>query len=305
MTTPSPAPTALAPTPGPPGVYDNGSDQPLIGQVVRLGHLNLHKESSDPAGTSGNPNYSLAGAPTASTPMPAAPPGVATLTTGADGWTNTVDLYSGTYYVREDGASTGFAVCTDTHTVTVTVGQTVTANCTEQMVPGHVSLKKTSANPSLTEGNGCYSLEGATYAVYSDAACTTQVGTLTTGADGSTNTIDVPAGTYYVRETQASKGYYLCTETHSVTVGVGQTAPSAALNGRPLTPFEWLLESTTVRRTTKAQTCRLAQPHSMTLSLRWTTTTRLTTTTTMRSSLPTRSQHAPGRQDKYQWHCSL
>ena len=204
-------------------VYDNGSDQPLIGQVVRLGHLNLHKESSDPAGTSGNPNYSLAGATYGVYSDAGCTSRVATLTTGADGWTNTVDLYSGTYYVREDGASTGFAVCTDTHTVTVTVGQTVTANCTEQMVPGHVSLKKTSANPSLTEGNGCYSLAGATYAVYSDAACTTQVGTLTTGADGSTNTIDVPAGTYYVRETQASKGYYLCTETHSVTVGVGQT----------------------------------------------------------------------------------
>ena len=204
-------------------VYDNGSDQPLIGQVVRLGHLNLHKESSDPAGTSGNPNYSLAGATYGVYSDAGCTSRVATLTTGADGWTNTVDLYSGTYYVREDGASTGFAVCTDTHTVTVTVGQTVTAHCTEQMVPGHVNLKKTSANPSLTEGNGCYSLAGATYAVYSDAACTTQVGTLTTGADGSTNTIDVPAGTYYVRETQASKGYYLCTETHSVTVGVGQT----------------------------------------------------------------------------------
>ena len=146
-------------------VYDNGSDQPLIGQVVRLGHLNLHKESSDPAGTSGNPNYSLAGATYGVYSDAGCTSRVATLTTGADGWTNTVDLYSGTYYVREDGASTGFAVCTDTHTVTVTVGQTVTANCTEQMVPGHVSLKKTSANPSLTEGDGCYSLAGATYAV--------------------------------------------------------------------------------------------------------------------------------------------
>ena len=215
--------TGSGPYAGTAWVYDNGSDQPLIGQVVRLGHLNLHKESSDPAGTSGNPNYSLAGATYGVYSDAGCTSRVATLTTGADGWTNTVDLYSGTYYVREDGASTGFAVCTDTHTVTVTVGQTVTAHCTEQMVPGHVNLKKTSANPSLTEGNGCYSLEGATYAVYSDAACTTQVGTLTTGADGSTNTIDVPAGTYYVRETQASKGYYLCTETHSVTVGVGQT----------------------------------------------------------------------------------
>jgi predicted 3-demethylubiquinone-9 3-methyltransferase (glyoxalase superfamily) len=215
--------TGSGPYAGTAWVYDNGSDQPLIGQVVRLGHLNLHKESSDPAGTSGNPNYSLAGATYGVYSDAGCTSRVATLTTGADGWTNTVDLYSGTYYVREDGASTGFAVCTDTHTVTVTVGQTVTAHCTEQMVPGHVNLKKTSANPSLTEGNGCYSLAGATYAVYSDAACTTQVGTLTTGADGSTNTIDVPAGTYYVRETQASKGYYLCTETHSVTVGVGQT----------------------------------------------------------------------------------
>lgn len=87
---------------------------------------------------------------------------------------------------------------------------------------GEVKLKKVSSNPALTDGNNCYSLAGAQYGVYSDAGCTVLVGTLTTVADGSTNTLELPAGNYYIKETVASKGYLLDKNIYPVTVEAGK-----------------------------------------------------------------------------------
>ena len=39
---------------------------------------------------------------------------------------------------------------------------------------GFAKLIKASANPRITDGNKCYTLSGAVYGVYSDAACTVQ-----------------------------------------------------------------------------------------------------------------------------------
>ncbi len=90
--------------------------------------------------------------------------------------------------------------------------------------PGKVSLKKVSSNPYLSDENPCYSLEGAEYGVYTDEGCTNQVATLTTDADGNTNTVEVDEGTYYVKEINASKGYALDLETYAVDVSSGETA---------------------------------------------------------------------------------
>lgn len=94
----------------------------------------------------------------------------------------------------------------------------------EKVLNGSLTLKKTSANTALTNGNSCYSLNGAEYGVYSNAACTTKVGTLTTNASGTANTLTLKAGTYYVKETIAPKGYALDSTVHTVTVSVGNTA---------------------------------------------------------------------------------
>lgn len=64
---------------------------------------------------------------------------------------------------------------------------------------GWANLVKTSANPSITDGNSCYSLAGAVYGVYTDWNCTNQVGTFTTDEWGNSNTIELNAGTYYVK----------------------------------------------------------------------------------------------------------
>ena len=50
---------------------------------------------------------------------------------------------------------------------------------------GNATLKKTSSNASITDGNGLYSITGATYGVYSDKDCTKQLATLTTDNSGT------------------------------------------------------------------------------------------------------------------------
>lgn len=89
---------------------------------------------------------------------------------------------------------------------------------------GKLKLKKASSNPGISDNNPCYSLEGATYGVYSDSGCTQQVGTLTCNASGDSNVIDIAPGTYYVKETKAGKSYALDEGVHKVNVPGGQTA---------------------------------------------------------------------------------
>lgn len=89
---------------------------------------------------------------------------------------------------------------------------------------GHVKLQKSSANTTIVSGNSCYSLEGAKYGVYSDKACKTLVGTLTTDAKGVSNVLEIPIGTYYVKETQAPKGYYKDDKVYTVNVFGSQTS---------------------------------------------------------------------------------
>ena len=90
---------------------------------------------------------------------------------------------------------------------------------------GYVNLNKTSANPEITNGNSYYSLAGAVYGVYTEWGCYNEVGRLTTDEWGNTNTLELNAGTYYVKELIAPQGYALDDVTvHEVTVTASQTA---------------------------------------------------------------------------------
>lgn len=59
---------------------------------------------------------------------------------------------------------------------------------------GYVELSKASANPDITLDNGCYSLAGAVYGIYSDPACTRQVATMTTNSAGYAKSPIIQAG---------------------------------------------------------------------------------------------------------------
>lgn len=88
---------------------------------------------------------------------------------------------------------------------------------------GYGQVKKVSGNSSVTDGNNCYSLQGAVYGVYSNAACTSEVGRVSTDVNGLSGTISLPAGTYYVREITSPKGYLLSSEVKSMTISASNT----------------------------------------------------------------------------------
>lgn len=92
---------------------------------------------------------------------------------------------------------------------------------------GNVTLAKSSANPALTDGNSCYSLAGAVYGIYGSEADAksdrSRLGTLTTGANGKSGTLELNVGNYFYRELTAPKGYALDSKIYSFTISSGQT----------------------------------------------------------------------------------
>ena len=89
---------------------------------------------------------------------------------------------------------------------------------------GNATLQKSSTNTSITDGNGNYSIAGATYGVFSDKDCTNQLATLTTDNNGNTETVEVKAGTVYIKELSAPTGYKVDTTVYSLQVEAGKTA---------------------------------------------------------------------------------
>ena len=99
-----------------------------------------------------------------------------------------------------------------------------------RVVAGKLSIHKSSANPGITDGNDCYSLEGAEFTVYNAAG--QSMGVLRTNANGDTNTLELPEGTYTVRETKPPKGY-LPSPDQQVTVRGGQQT-TAQVSDQPV-----------------------------------------------------------------------
>lgn len=100
---------------------------------------------------------------------------------------------------------------------------------------GKLCIKKTSANPAITDNNPCYSLQGAEYGVYkteADAkANKNKVKTLTIGKyDNSeknkdwSNEVELDEGTYYVKETKNPKGYALNNSVVKVTIKANENS---------------------------------------------------------------------------------
>lgn len=98
---------------------------------------------------------------------------------------------------------------------------------------GKLSIMKKSANPEITDNNPCYELKGAEYGVYKTKADAendkNKVDTLIIGKYDDTeknknwsNEIELEAGTYYVKETKAPKGYALNPNAVKVVIEAGK-----------------------------------------------------------------------------------
>lgn len=94
----------------------------------------------------------------------------------------------------------------------------------------HVTLKKTSANPTCTNNNSLYDLAGTQYTVYNEDGVTVAKtisgnnAVLTCNSAGNTNTLEMPIGKYVVKETKAGKGYQLNKSTIAIELAASNTA---------------------------------------------------------------------------------
>ena len=114
---------------------------------------------------------------------------------------------------------------------------------------GKVSVKKNSAIPLITEGNANYSLAGAQYTLYTDAACTSPAKTsqdgnavITIKADGTSDAVEVETGQYWMKETKAPAGYALDTDVHSIEVRKDTTTTFNAVDKPKSNPVDLLLQ---------------------------------------------------------------
>ena len=88
----------------------------------------------------------------------------------------------------------------------------------------------------IVQGNDLYSLSGAEYGVYSDAGATNQIGTVTTGADGVSDKIEVTVtdlddgSTVYYKELKAPAGYALDSTVYSTTLTAGEDTTTSAMD---------------------------------------------------------------------------
>lgn len=91
---------------------------------------------------------------------------------------------------------------------------------------GKLSIMKKSANTDITDNNDCYSLADAVYGVYKSEADAksdkNKVTSLKTKDTGWSNTVELEAGTYYLKEVTAPKGYALSSEIKKVTITAGK-----------------------------------------------------------------------------------
>ena len=91
-----------------------------------------------------------------------------------------------------------------------------------------VTLTKTSADATVTQGNSAYSLAGATYNVYKGTSGTgSVVATFTTDEAGhATLSTPLEDGTYSVKEVTPPKGYKLDTKVYTFTINGADTSLS-------------------------------------------------------------------------------
>lgn len=125
-----------------------------------------------------------------------------------------------TYDVREDTVPSNYTYSHGNMSGNDDSGYSITL--TNTIAAGWLQVYKKSGNTSITNGNDCYTLRGATYGVYKNRngnSVSNQVATLTVqGNDGYTNKVRLTIGTYYVREINPPTGYNRDTQIYTVNV---------------------------------------------------------------------------------------
>lgn len=155
---------------------------------------------------------------------------IGTFTTNNNGISNSITVNTGTYYVKEIEASKGFKLDTTVYKAQVSTNNTTTIESEENPQTGKIKLnKKANDNQLLVNYSEYYSLADAKYGVYTDKNCTNKIKTITTKADGTCDVIELPIGTYYIKETKASKGFNLDENIYTATIKNNETVQISSI----------------------------------------------------------------------------
>lgn len=96
----------------------------------------------------------------------------------------------------------------------------------EIQASGDIALAKGSSQPTLTQNNQSYRLEGVAYDIFADAGCTTYVCSITLDRQGRGTSKRLKEGTYWIRENAASlegSGFAWDKTARTVEVQKGKT----------------------------------------------------------------------------------
>lgn len=101
----------------------------------------------------------------------------------------------------------------------------------EKQQEGYLRIHKSSTNPEITNGNSCYSFDNINYGVFTDAGFVNNIAVLNLDANGYSEPLKLKAGTYYVREADATpgSGYKTNGEVYTVNVTAGTTADAPVM----------------------------------------------------------------------------
>lgn len=216
-------------------VIKSSKDTPVSVTEDEKPMLQIHKEVSANAFTNGYTNgYSIAG--TQFTLYNQGGAAVTTFTIGYDGNSEVKYVDPGTYTLRETKTPTGFGTAPDkvVSPSTSDYNKKVVVNVVEDFLTGKLNVVKKSANTDVTDDNAMYSTKGAEYTVYMDSNCTQDVGKVIIGDNDTSNTLTLPLGTYYVKETKtvSNNSYYLnTTAVKTVVLSVKDKVETAKFEG--------------------------------------------------------------------------
>lgn len=219
-----------------------------VPQQVQPGNIKLIKKSSNTDLTDGKEGYSLEGAEYGVYDNKACTGKASytmTIKKGTDGtYTATQkEIPAGTWYVKETKAPKGYTLNSTVYPVEVPQNKTIEVPVEDNPITLTINLEKVSALPDCSNNNENYSLQNAVYTVYTDAKCKSPVTkdgknvTLTTDKNGKASVSGLPKGTYYVKETTASKGFSLDTTVHPVD-GTSDKEASAGVISKTVTSSE-------------------------------------------------------------------
>ena len=218
---------------------------------IRKGKLSIKKTSANTDITDNNPCYSLKGAEygvyKTEADAKANKNKVKTLTTEENGWSNTVELDEGTYYLKETKNPKGYALNSSVVKVTIKANETTQYGTNNELKdspqsdPVGILLNKVDKETNKNKPQGSASLAGAEFTVKyykglydSDPAKSGQIPArswvLKTDKDGfatlsskykvsgddlyyaSTGDQTLPVGTITIQETKAPTGYFINNE---------------------------------------------------------------------------------------------